>query len=84
MRGMSTSLPELDLRHLMAPEPMLRALAAADALAAGQEVTVLTPMLPRPLLLELALRGFEAEPEPLPDGSARVLIRRLDDGEAAA
>ena len=78
------TVPELDLRQLLAPEPMLRALAAADALAVGDSVTVLTPMLPRPLLLELALRGFDADPVALPDGSARVVIRRPDDGQTAA
>lgn len=78
------NLPDLDLRHLTAPEPMLRALAAADALGVGDNVVVLTPMLPRPLLMELALRGLEAEPEALPDGSARVVIRRPDDGQTAA
>jgi hypothetical protein len=75
---------ELDLRHLGAPKPMLRALEAADALAAGEQLTVVTPMLPRPLLIELALRGFEAEPgEPQPGGSVRVQIRRPDDAKAA-
>jgi hypothetical protein len=75
---------ELDLHHLGAPEPMLRALEAADTLAAGEQLTVVTPMLPRPLLMELALRGFEAEPgEPQPDGSVRVQIRRPDDAKAA-
>lgn len=76
---------ELDLRHLSAPEPMLRALDAADALAPGEWLTVVTPMLPRPLLMELAQRGFEADPgEPRPDGSVRVQIRRPDDAEAAS
>ena len=40
------NLPDLDLRHLTAPEPLLRALAAADALGVGDSVAVLTPMLP--------------------------------------
>lgn len=76
---------ELDLRQLAAPEPMVRALEAADRLAPGESVAVLAPMLPRPLLMELAALGFEAEPEPaLPDGSVRVVIRRPGDGEAAA
>ncbi|MEO8984886.1 MAG: hypothetical protein ABI300_04610 [Rhodanobacter sp.] len=77
------NLPDLDLRHLGAPQPMLRALVAADALGAGDSVAVLTPMLPRPLLLELALRGFDTDPVLLDDGCARVIIRRLGDGEAA-
>jgi len=68
---------ELDLRHLQAPEPMLRALEAADALAPGEQVTVIAPRLPRPLLMELAQRGFDADPgEPGDDGSVPVQIRR--------
>ncbi|UGB39576.1 DUF2249 domain-containing protein [Frateuria soli] len=75
---------ELDLRHLPAPEPMLRALDAADALEPGERCIVVAPMLPRPLLMELAQRGFDADPgEPQPDGSVRVQIRRPDDAEAA-
>ncbi|MGN2251923.1 DUF2249 domain-containing protein [Frateuria sp. GZRe12] len=76
---------ELDLRHLPAPQPMLRALEAAETLAPGERLIVVAPMLPRPLLMELAQLGFEAEPgEPQADGSVRVQIRRPDDAEAAA
>lgn len=75
--------PELDLRRLPSPEPMLRALAAADALAPGQAVQVLTPLLPVPLLDALAARGLHASASALPAGGARVLIRRPDDDGAA-
>lgn len=76
---------ELDLRHLSAPQPLLRALEAVDTLAPGEQLTVITPMLPRPLLIELAQRGFEADPgEPQPDGSVRVQIRRPGDDQAAS
>ena len=68
-------LPELDLRWLPPPEPMLRALAAADALSPGQTVQVLTPMLPTHLLDALASRGMRATAFALPTGGARVLIR---------
>lgn len=71
--------PELDLRGLPPPEPMLRALAAADALLSGQAVQVLTPLLPMPLLDALASRGLQASASVLPTGGARVLIRRRDD-----
>lgn len=67
---------ELDLRSLVAPEPMVRALAAADALAADATLVVLTPLLPLPLLQLLAERGFHARALPLADGAARVTIRR--------
>lgn len=70
---------ELDLRWLASPEPMLRALEAADALLPGQAVQVLTPLLPMPLLDALASRGLLASAFALPAGGARVLIRRRDD-----
>jgi uncharacterized protein (DUF2249 family) len=75
---------ELDLRHLPSPEPMLRALEAADALQPGQSVCVLTPLLPIPLLDALAARGLHTSAVTLPDGAARVLIRRDDDGPTGA
>lgn len=84
MTTMTTTI-ELDLRHLSPPQPMLRALEAADTLAPGERLIVVAPMLPRPLLMELAQLGFEADPdEPQPDGSVRVQIRRPDDAEASA
>lgn len=76
---------ELDLRHLPAPEPMLRALAAAGELAPGASLAIVAPRLPRPLLMELAQIGFDAEPDaPAADGSVRVHIRRPCDDPAAA
>lgn len=75
--------PELDLRRLPSPQPMLRALAAADALAPGQALQVLTPLLPLPLLDALAARGLHASASVLPAGGARVLIRCPDDDGAA-
>lgn len=76
---------ELDLRHLPAPEPMLRALAAVSELAPGASLVIVAPRLPRPLLMELAQLGFYAEPEaPAADGSVRVRIHRPCDDQAAA
>lgn len=75
---------DLDLRELACPEPMVRALAAADALSPGASLTVITPLLPTPLLEMLASRGFEAGAQRLPDASARVTIRRPLPGERAA
>lgn len=46
----------LDLRDLPAPEPLLRALVAVDALACGAVLCVLTPMRPEPLLEQLRSR----------------------------
>lgn len=78
-------LPELDLRGLPAPEPMQRALEAANALLPGQAVQVLTPLLPTPLLDVLAARGLRTTVFALPTGGARVLIRFPEtDGPAGA
>lgn len=68
--------PELDLRDLAAPEPFLRALDVADALAPGDAVCVLTPLLPYPLFAALAERGLRFGAEDLPGGGARVRIER--------
>lgn len=75
---------ELDLRGLLAPEPLLRALMAADALEAGECLVVLTPLWPPPLLAALTERGLLHHAERLPDGGARVLIQRPRDGPADA
>lgn len=64
----------LDLRHLPAPEPLVRALAAADALQPGQALEVLTPLLPAPLLEALDARGLRWRSEPCADGGAWVGI----------
>lgn len=66
----------LDLRMLPAPEPMVQALAAADALQPGQSVEVLTPWMPLPLLEQLASSGLDVQAELLADGGARVHIHR--------
>lgn len=66
----------LDLRQLPAPEPLVRALACADALAPGAAVTVLTPLLPTPLLDLLPARGVAFEVDSLPGGAARVRMWR--------
>lgn len=69
-------MSRLDLRGLPAPEPLLRALAAADALESGQSVEVLTPLLPTPLLEALAARGLRWRAESAPDGGVLVVIQR--------
>ena len=66
----------LDFRGLPAPEPMARALAAADALLPGGEVAVLTPLMPLPLLDLLAVRGLLTQSRALADGGVVTLIRR--------
>lgn len=66
----------LDFRGLPAPEPLLQALAAADALEPGQGVEVLTPLLPTPLLDALAARGLHWRAESSPEGGVCVAIQR--------
>ena len=75
--------PALDLRGLPAPEPLVRALAAAGALAPGASVTVLTPLLPQPLLDTLAGQGYTTLAEPLAGGGARVRITRPEGNREA-
>jgi TusA-related sulfurtransferase len=67
---------ELDLRDLPAPEPLLRALIAADALAAGDVLHVLTPLMPWPLLQALCERGLLHHTHDLADHGVRVVIER--------
>ena len=74
----ATTTGALDLRALPMPEPMERALAAADALPPGGALSVLTLFMPMPLLEVLAERGLHADAELLPDHGARVCIRRPD------
>lgn len=71
--------PCLDLRHLPAPEPLERALSAADALGPGDRLEVWTPMLPVPLLQALQARGYCAHAESQPDGTAKIVIVRGHD-----
>lgn len=66
----------LDLRGLPMPEPLQRALRAADALEPGQALQVLTALPPIPLLQALQDRGLRWRTEPLADGGAWVAILR--------
>lgn len=74
--ALDMAAPEFDLRHLPAPEPMLLALEATDALEPGRAIQVLTPHTPLPLLELLSARGLQTLVFALPGGEARVLIRR--------
>ena len=73
----NTTAEVLDLRHLAAPEPMVRALEAIDALAPGGALVVLTPMMPLPLLQRLQSMGHDVDAETMPDGTARVCVRTV-------
>jgi len=70
----TVAVKRLDLRDLPAPEPMQRALQAAEALEPGQALEVLTPLLPAPLLEALDARGLHWRSEPCADHGTRVAI----------
>lgn len=76
--------PVIDLRDLPAPEPLRRALRAADALLPGAAVCVLTPVVPLPLLDALVQRGLHYRVRGLADGGAQVHIERREDDAARA
>jgi hypothetical protein len=63
---------------------MQQALAAAEQLAPGEVLEVLTPLMPMPLLSALAERGLQAQATTLPDGGAKVVIRCIPHGAATA
>lgn len=75
-RADAGTVNRLDLRDLPAPEPLLQALAAADALQPGQALEVLTPLLPAPLLEALDARGLRWRSEPCTDHGTWVAILR--------
>jgi len=81
-RDPDSFVPEIDLRNLPPPEPLLRAIEAADALASGDLISVLTPMYPAPLIEVLSQRGFRHVATALPGGGARIVISHPDDGPA--
>lgn len=84
-RGDDAPLLELDLRGLPAPEPMIRALAAAETLQPGQALRVLTPLLPTPLIEALQVLGLQVTTTLLAEAGASVLIRcPIDDDQTAA
>lgn len=66
----------IDLRHLLAPEPLMRALGMARQLPQGGAFTVLTPRWPHPLLAALTELGLRHHGQLLADGSARIRIER--------
>ncbi|RDJ00485.1 DUF2249 domain-containing protein [Dyella solisilvae] len=74
--GASVERTTLDLRSLPPPEPMQQTLAAVDRLGPGQVLEVLTPLMPMPLLTALAELGVKAQATTLPEGGAKVIIRR--------
>lgn len=65
----------LDVRGLEPPEPMVRTLAALDALPRGQTLVQLNVREPRFLLPKLEEQGFEYEVKRQSEDLVRVFIR---------
>lgn len=80
-RGKACAAPandaaEVDARGLEPPEPMLRILAAAEALAPGGALRARTDRRPVHLLPELEARGLRHECEEQADGTWITTLRR--------
>lgn len=69
---------EMDLRHLPAPEPMVRILDALASLADGQALLARTPCRPGPLLQRLGAMGYRVDVAVAPGGDAWVYIIHAD------
>ncbi|MBF0181024.1 MAG: DUF2249 domain-containing protein [Magnetococcales bacterium] len=67
---------ELDVRHLPAPEPMLRILQAVTTLPPGAVLRVTIGRVPHPLFPRLRERGLECGHEERADGTVLLSIRR--------
>lgn len=74
---------ELDLRHLPAPQPIVRILEALATLDDGQSLTAHTPCRPQPLLERLEADGYHVDVVAAPAGDAWVRIS-AGDGRARA
>lgn len=70
---MSTSL---DVRHLPAPEPMLRILEAVTFLHPGESLRVIHNRIPYPLYPRLQERGLLVETQQRNDDEIHLVIRR--------
>lgn len=64
----------LDLRHLSAPEPMVRILERLASLADGQSLLARTPCRPQPLLERLGVMGYRFDVAVTATGDAWVRI----------
>ena len=77
------SAANLDLRDLPPPEPLQRALEAAEALVPGTSVTVLTRFRPAFLLDELAARGLSSWCTSMGDEGWQTAIKRETASQAS-
>ena len=78
-----TQMPQrLDLRGLDPPEPMRRALEAAEALATGEALEIVTDREPLLLYRELGRRGHSYVAERRPEGFFTTIRRSQKRGAA--
>ena len=68
--------PELDVRGLEPPEPLIRILLALESLPAGKTLRARTDREPCHLFREAAQRGFKHESREQADGSWLTLLQR--------
>ncbi len=68
----------IDVRPLIArgEEPFQKLMAAIASLAPDENLVVITPFLPSPLIERLQGAGFEARPERRTDGSWQTFFWR--------
>lgn len=66
---------EIDCRDLDPPEPMVKALAGVEGLAAGETLCALLPREPLFLFEELKARGHRWRGSLEPEGHYRIVIR---------
>ena len=70
---------ELDVCGLEPPEPMVRIVAALDALTAGGSIRVKIDRQPLPLYRMLERNGYVYEERPGRDSLFKITIRMRDD-----
>ena len=77
---MPVQFKKLDVRRLIAKgkEPFAMIRSRADALRAGEGLTVVAPFLPSPLIEKLGSEGFRSSAQHLPNGGWSVNFWRDD------
>lgn len=68
----------LDVRPMMArgEEPFVKIISTVASLGATEDLLLLTPFLPAPLIEKLRSEGFAAKPERRSDGGWQTLFSR--------
>lgn len=71
------AVPEInDLRHLEAPEPLVKILQAGTQLGPEENYLARLPHIPHPLFPHLEARGLAWQIHEEKDGSVLILIRK--------